>query len=267
MRRRMLAAHGEREPIAVHQSHLSVLSVSSEVKMPPHFRIAARTPQLYARPMRMLPLLFLAAAVCTAAVTPPDQIKVPVGFKVELLREAGPGEGSWICMTQDNAGRLYISSQAASFAKDGQWDGIWRVTLGDVTTNDAQGAKGAKESGVRSQGSEVSKSATGVQSEKISNQQSAISNPARTGGIQNPKSIIQNFERVQVPVSDAMGMLWAFDSLYVSGNGPQGRGIYRCTSSTHRRGKRTKPRLASWSLMTSRRIPWASACAAGCAPV
>ncbi len=25
-----------------------------------------------------------------------------------------------------------------------------------------------------------------------------------------------------------MGMLWAFDSLYVSGNGPEGRGIYRC---------------------------------------
>src|SRR4051812_14171463 len=31
----------------------------------------------------------------------------------------------------------------------------------------------------------------------------------------------------RVKVSGAMGMLWAFDSLYFSGDGPQGRGIYR----------------------------------------
>ena len=35
------------------------------------------------------------------------------------------------------------------------------------------------------------------------------------------------WDQVPVPVGDAMGMLWAFDSLYVSGEGPEGRGIYR----------------------------------------
>jgi len=35
------------------------------------------------------------------------------------------------------------------------------------------------------------------------------------------------WEKIPVPVGDAMGMLWAFDSLYVSGDGPDGRAIYR----------------------------------------
>src|SRR5215216_536900 len=38
---------------------------------------------------------------------------------------------------------------------------------------------------------------------------------------------VAQWEQVPVPVGDAMGMLWAFDSLYVSGDGPEGRGIYR----------------------------------------
>jgi len=134
--------------------------------------------------MRTIFLLLASATLCTAAVTPPDQLKVPEGFKVELLREAGPGEGSWICMTQDDAGRLYISSQNGSFAKDDNWGGIWRANVGGA-------------------------------------------------GIQNSEFKILNWEKVPLPISDAMGMLWAFDSLYVSGNGPQGRGIYRCTSSKH----------------------------------
>src|SRR4029077_1915498 len=39
---------------------------------------------------------------------------------------------------------------------------------------------------------------------------------------------VEKWEKVPVPVGDAMGMLWAFDSLYISGQGPEGRGIYRC---------------------------------------
>lgn len=42
---------------------------------------------------------------------------------------------------------------------------------------------------------------------------------------------IAQWEKVNLPVGDAMGMLWAFDSLYVSGDGPQGRGIYRLKDS------------------------------------
>ncbi len=133
--------------------------------------------------MRMLSLLLITATLCSAAVTPPDQLKVPPGFKVELLREAGPREGSWICMAQDDQGRLYISPQNAipesgfteDSKKDSKWGGMWRATLGTMG--------------------------------------------------------VEKWERVRVPVGDAMGMLWAFDSLYVSGNGPQGRGIYRCKSS------------------------------------
>jgi putative heme-binding domain-containing protein len=134
--------------------------------------------------------LLIATGKGTAAVTPPDQIKVPAGFKVELLREAGPDEGSWICMTQDDKGRLYISTQGApkgvSTKDQGKWGGMWRAKI--VMTE----------------------------------------NP--TGNIQPH---VLEWEKVNVPVGDAMGMLWAFDSLYVSGNGPQGRGIYRCTSSKH----------------------------------
>jgi putative heme-binding domain-containing protein len=45
------------------------------------------------------------------------------------------------------------------------------------------------------------------------------------------KGQIEKWEKVNVPVGDAMGMLWAFDSLYVSGDGPEGRGIYRLKDS------------------------------------
>jgi putative heme-binding domain-containing protein len=121
-------------------------------------------------------LLALSVATAVHAVTPVDQIKVPPGFKVELLKEAGERDGSWICMAMDGEGRLYISPQGSipesGFAKDSAWGGLMRATVGE---------KG-----------------------------------------------VEKWERVPVPVGDAMGMLWAFDSLYVSGQGPEGRGIYRC---------------------------------------
>lgn len=128
-------------------------------------------------PVRLLASLSLGlSAASVLAVTPADQLKVPDGFKVELLKEAGQRDGSWICMTADDAGRLYISPQGSipetGFAKDSKWGGLVRATVSD---------KG-----------------------------------------------VEKWERVPVPVGDAMGMLWAFDSLYVSGNGPEGRGIYRC---------------------------------------
>ena len=161
--------------------------------------------------MRTLSLLLITATVCSAAVTPPEQIKVPPGFKVELLREAGPREGSWICMAQDDQGRLYISPQGAipesGFNKDSKWGGIWRVTLG----------KSAQSSVLSSQSGKAD-----ATNRKLSTEHWALSTPAE-----------MKWDRVPVPVGDAMGMLWAFDSLYVSGMGPQGRGIYRCTSSKH----------------------------------
>ncbi len=39
---------------------------------------------------------------------------------------------------------------------------------------------------------------------------------------------VDKIEKIEVPISEAMGMLWAFDSLYIDGAGPKGYGIYRC---------------------------------------
>ena len=43
--------------------------------------------------------------------TPAESLTVLDGFKVELLRSAAPGEGSWVSMTIDPQGRLIISPQ------------------------------------------------------------------------------------------------------------------------------------------------------------
>ncbi|MGI8603358.1 MAG: c-type cytochrome [Verrucomicrobiales bacterium] len=100
-----------------------------------------------------------------AEATPAGDITVPPGFKVELLRSAQPGEGSWICLAIDARGRLYISPQEDNCP-------ILRITLDD--------------------GGQVAK-----------------------------------VDPLPLPVFSAMGMVWAFNSLYVSGVGPEGQGIYR----------------------------------------
>src|ERR1700731_2250598 len=35
-------------------------------------------------------------------------------------------------------------------------------------------------------------------------------------------------DKLALPISEAMGMLYAYDSLYLNGFGPQGFGLYRC---------------------------------------
>jgi putative heme-binding domain-containing protein len=96
--------------------------------------------------------------------TPAESLKVPDGFKVELLRSAQADEGSWVAMTADPKGRLIISPQ------DSQ--PMLRVTLG------AEGR-------------------------------------------------IAKLEPLDVPVRGAMGLLYAFDSLYVNGQGKEGYHLYR----------------------------------------
>jgi putative heme-binding domain-containing protein len=53
-----------------------------------------------------------AGAQTAPQATPAESLTVLPGFKVDLVRSAQPGEGSWICMTTDSKGRLIISPQA-----------------------------------------------------------------------------------------------------------------------------------------------------------
>src|SRR5512140_2553991 len=58
----------------------------------------------------LLPALARAEASARVA-TAAEQLTVLPGFKVELLRSALPGEGSWVCMAVEPKGRLIISPQ------------------------------------------------------------------------------------------------------------------------------------------------------------
>src|SRR6266566_2012779 len=59
----------------------------------------------------------MAGAVVRAAsrgsrqATPAEALATLPGFKVELIRSAEPGEGSWVCLTVDPKSRLTISPQ------------------------------------------------------------------------------------------------------------------------------------------------------------
>jgi putative heme-binding domain-containing protein len=98
------------------------------------------------------------------SATPAESLKVADGFRVELLRSAEPGEGSWICMTFDHRGRLIVSPQ-------GDERPLLRLSF--------------------------------------------------SGGK------VANVEKLSAPMHYAMGLLYAFDSLYVNGHGPNGTGLYR----------------------------------------
>ncbi len=111
--------------------------------------------------------------------TPAEAITVLDGFKVELIRNAGPDEGSWVAMTIDPQGRLIISPQGS--------ESILRVSL------DAKGQ-------------------------------------------------VANVEKLGLPVRAAMGLLYAFDSLYVNGTGPQGYHLYRLRD-TDKQGRFGEPEL------------------------
>ncbi|MBI3417544.1 MAG: c-type cytochrome [Verrucomicrobia bacterium] len=102
-----------------------------------------------------------------ATATPASELKVPDGFKIELLHSTTVEEGSWICLAIDPKGRLIVSPQ-----DDKEKRPLLRLTLG----GDGQIAK---------------------------------------------------TETIKQPVWAAMGLLYAFDSLYVSGNGTNGLGLYR----------------------------------------
>jgi putative heme-binding domain-containing protein len=125
-----------------------------------------------------LPLLItiLSAGALLAApheggqATAVDKLATLTGFKIELLRSAQVGEGSWVSMAVDSKGRLFISPQEGV-------SNILRVTL----TKEGQ---------------------------------------------------VEKVEKIALPVGSAMGLLYAFDSLYVNGRGPDGLGLYRLRDTT-----------------------------------
>lgn len=97
------------------------------------------------------------------SATAAETLRVAPGFSVELLRSAQSGEGSWISMTFDPKGRLWISPQGP--------EPFLRSLPNDTA--------------------------------------------------------FTNFTRIQTPARAAMGLAWAFDSLYVNGRGTNGTALYR----------------------------------------
>lgn len=101
--------------------------------------------------------------------TDPAKLKVPPGFRVELLYSVPKDkEGSWVCMCVDPKGRLIVSDQ---------YGGLFRVT------------------------------------------------PPRLGEEPGKTKV----EPIPLPIGEAQGLLWAFDSLYVVVNRHQKypSGLYR----------------------------------------
>jgi putative heme-binding domain-containing protein len=102
--------------------------------------------------------------------TPVDQIETLPGFAIELLYSVPKErENSWVSMTPDPKGRLYVSGESGP---------LFRVTAG-----------------------------------------------------QSPADM--KVEKVDLPIGGAQGLLWAYDSLYVTvnggpvGGGGNGNGVYR----------------------------------------
>jgi putative heme-binding domain-containing protein len=138
-----------------------------------------------------------------ASATPAESLKVPDGFRVELLRSAEPNEGSWICMTFDDRGRIIISPQ-------GDQRPLLRMTLG-VSSHPV---------GTRSTASQtLSPLPQGGEGQ-------GEGAPPNQPGRQASQTITK-IEPIAPGIHYAMGLLYAFGSLYVNGHGANGTGLYR----------------------------------------
>ncbi|MFP6763523.1 MAG: heme-binding protein, partial [Planctomycetaceae bacterium] len=104
---------------------------------------------------------------------PRNVFQVLPGFQVEKLYDVDKGEeGSWVCMTFDNQGRIIASDQGGK--------ALFRITP-----------------------------------------------PAVDGTQSTPTKV----EKLDISISSAQGMLYAFDALYCSCNGGPGSGLYRLTDT------------------------------------
>src|SRR6266446_2041515 len=80
--------------------------------------------------------LFAAAPHEGGMATPAERLAALPGFKVELLRSAQTGEGSWVSMAVDPKGRLFISPQdgvgnilRVTLTKEGQVEKVDKIDL------------------------------------------------------------------------------------------------------------------------------------------
>src|SRR5258708_32828487 len=76
-------------------------------------------------------VLFLcgwATRIAGGEATPAEKLATAPGFKIELIRTAQPGEGSWVALATDNKGRLIVSPQHGR--TNGIEGGLLRFTLG-----------------------------------------------------------------------------------------------------------------------------------------
>jgi putative heme-binding domain-containing protein len=146
---------------------------------------------------RPVPLLLMRVAIFAfcfgqarmawSQATAVSAIHVSAGFKVELIRSAASGEGSWISMAMDPQGRMIISPQG-------------------------------KESLFYQRGS-VARSIGRVLS-SLRSQDSLLRLTISKAGVTNVEPIDQ-------PVTSAMGLLYTHHCLYLDGAGPDGWGLYR----------------------------------------
>lgn len=74
--------------------------------------------------------------------TPAAALQVADGFKVELIRSAEPGEGSWVAMTVDPKGRLIVSPQGVESMLRFTLDAAGQVTKKETIDLPVRGAMG-----------------------------------------------------------------------------------------------------------------------------
>jgi putative heme-binding domain-containing protein len=147
-----------------------------------------------------------AEVVPTSGATPADQIKVAKDFKLELLYSPAKSQGSWVSMCVDPKGRLIVCDQY-----DG---GLYRITPPPATA-------------IRSSASSPQPSKA---IELRDRWEKGLLSPALSSkGGEGESAGVTKVEKINVELSGAQGLLWAFDSLYalVTKNGKFASGLYR----------------------------------------
>ena len=98
-----------------------------------------------ARSWPLIACLLIAGSTASATAapprtaTPPASIRVPPGFRVELLRSAQEGEDSWISMSFDPRGRIVVGLDKVGVARLSPRDGDWGFERLDDTLRHCRG--------------------------------------------------------------------------------------------------------------------------------